>query len=115
MAGGMGGRDGPRETLAERTANTRARAGHSTQDFHGKRPADWATPLHERPEPVTPPPVLKHCWYAGPHGRQAALLLRWRKVEDGFDGLIVVAAPDEAGLNWAVTEMWVESSMLAPA
>lgn len=43
----------------------------------------------------------------------AALLVRWRQVGRGYDGLILVAAPDDGG--WALTEMWVESNMLEPA
>lgn len=93
-----------------------ARTGHSTQGFHGKPPADWSAPLRDGPRaPAAPPPELKHCWYSGPHGRQPALLLRWRRVEGGHDGLIVVAAPDETGTGWAVVEMWVEAALLSPA
>ena len=61
------------------------------------------------PDPV---PAIKHCWYDGPHGRQAALLLEWRKVGDGFDGRIAVAVPDTSG--WGLVEMWVDAAMLEP-
>lgn len=62
MAGGM--TPGRRETLAERTANTRARqAGHGTAGAHGKRPADWADVLRDPP----PRPVV---------GANQALLVR---------------------------------------
>lgn len=78
--------------------------------------AEWATPPHERPcaRHLLPPP-LRHCWYdGGLYGRQAALLLKWRTVEDRYDGLVVVATFDEAGERWAVTEMWVDSGLLSP-
>jgi hypothetical protein len=113
MAGGMSSGGG--ETLAERVANTRAQQAtdaaeaaapsHSTASFH--------TSAAGPPRRTAPPPV-KHCWYRGPYGRQAALLVRWRQVGGGYDGLILVPAPDE-GHGWAVVEMWVESDMLEPA
>ncbi|MFC7723609.1 hypothetical protein ACFQW6_00730 [Nocardioides sp. GCM10028917] len=123
----MGSKDGAfgRETLAERVANTRARqmssatSGHSTADLHGKRPnapAPWAAPPPGPASPGPPPPSIKHCWYDGPYGRQPALLLRWRRIAgDHYDGLIIVAAPDETGTSWVVMEMWAEASLLSPA
>ncbi len=59
------------------------------------------------------PPQAKHCWYLGPYGRQAALLVRWRQVGGGYDGPILVPVPDDGG--WTLAEMWVESNMLKPA
>lgn len=127
MAGGMGRKDDAsgRETLAERVANTRARqssfafSGHSTADLHGKRPsapASWAAPSPAPASPGPPPPSIKHCWYDGPYGRQPALLLRWRRIASHhYDGLIIVAAPDETGTAWVVMEMWTEASLLSPA
>ena len=118
MAGGMGrkGDDFGRETLAERVVNTRARqTGHGTAGFHGTRPATWMPPSAPEPAaPFSPPPKLRHCWYAGPLGRQPALFLRWRNIDGHYDGLIVVAAPDEDGTGWAVVEMWAESGLLSP-
>ncbi|KRF36579.1 hypothetical protein [Nocardioides sp. Soil805] len=58
------------------------------------------------------PPPTRHCWYDGPHGRQAALLLEWRRVGGAWNGRIAVAAPDTAG--WVLVEMWVDGGMLAP-
>lgn len=105
---------GGRETLAERVANTKARqAGHGTAGAHGKRPADWADVLREQPSEPQPPPV-RHCWYDGPHGRQAALLLKWRNTGGHYDGRIAVAA-DEPGMGWGIVEMWVSAGMLSPA
>lgn len=105
---------GGRETLAERVATTRARqGGHSTSDLHGKRPADWADVLREPARGPEPPPV-RHCWYDGPNGRQAALLLEWRNVGGHYDGRIAVAA-EEPVVGWGIVEMWVSSSMLSPA
>jgi len=89
MGGGRG------ESLAQRVADTNAR-----------QPAE---PRTDDPDPV---PAIKHCWYDGPHGRQAALLLEWRKVGDGFDGRIAVAVPDSSG--WGLVEMWVDAAMLEP-
>jgi hypothetical protein len=127
MAGGMSAGRG--ESLAQRVANTRARQAqdaataapqpvlsgfqtttdrvmpsHSTAPFHSPRPKAATAPQ---------PPQVTHCWYLGPYGRQAALLVRWRQVGGGYDGLIVVAVPD--GDGWALVEMWVESNMLEPA
>jgi hypothetical protein len=111
MAGGMD--PGGPETLAERVANTRARQGsHSTSDLHGKRPADWADVLRDRPAEPTPAPV-RPCWYDGPNGRQAALLLEWRNVSGHYDGRIAVAT-QEPGVGWGIVEMWVSAGMLAP-
>lgn len=102
------------ETLLQRMENTRAteaarQSQHGTQGFHGKRPADWSDAL--APTPTSPP--IKHCWYDGPHGRQAALLLGWRQVGGHYDGRIAVAALEPDG--WAIVEMWVDQGMLSPA
>ncbi|NYE35646.1 hypothetical protein F4692_000750 [Nocardioides cavernae] len=116
MAGGM--TPGGRETLAERLAATRARDAerqHGTHGFHGKRPADWADVLRAEPrlaDAAPAAPAIKHCWYDGPHGRQAALLLEWRGFDGYFRGRIAVAAPEADG--WAIVEMWVEQGMLSP-
>ncbi|MCW2738161.1 hypothetical protein [Nocardioides sp.] len=98
MAGGMNRRTRPERTenLAERVAATRAR-----QVGEPKQAAEIQ------------PPLLKHAWYDGPYGRQAALLLGWRRIEDRFDGRICVATPDDGG--WAIVEMWVDGAMLSPA
>jgi hypothetical protein len=95
MAGGMGRRSDPErgETLAQRVENTRARQ-------EGRRP-----------QPVVP--AVKHAWYDGPHGRQAALLLGWRNIQGRYDGRIAVAVED--GDGWAIVEMWVDGAMLSPA
>ena len=98
------------ESLAERVASTRARQEHGTQDLHGNRPAPWADALSESPSPAPSPPPVRHCFYEGPHGRQAALLLEWRRIGDRHDGRICVAAPDAGG--WALVEMWVDQGML---
>lgn len=42
-------------------------------------------------------PAVKHCWYDGPYGRQAALLLEWRGFDGYFHGRIAVAAPEADG------------------
>ena len=110
MAGGTTS-DG-RETMLQRVENTRARqAGHGTEGMHGKRPADWADALAE---PATPaaPPEIRHCWYDGPHGRQAALLLSWRQVEGRYSGRVAVACLEPEG--WIIVEMWVDQAMLSP-
>lgn len=113
MAGGMTP-DG-RETLLQRVENTRAneaaRAAHGTAGAHGKRPADWADALAGKSEQ---PPDIKHCWYDGPNGRQAALLLGWRNLGGHYDGRIAVAAL-EPGEGWGIVEMWVGAAMLSPA
>ena len=112
MAGGM--TPGGRENLAQRVENTRARqAGHGTADMHGRRPADWADALTANgPTPIAPP-AIRHCWYDGPHGRQAALLLGWRQVEGHYSGRVAVATLEPEG--WIITELWVDQAMLFPA
>ena len=87
------------ESIAQRVASTRARAE-----------ADGRPTPGPRPEPEPAPPPVRHCWYDGPHGRQAALLLEWRRVEGGYDGRIAVVAPDAGG--WVLVEMWVGQGML---
>lgn len=107
----MGAKD-EHGTLVDRLAQTRANEaarGHGTQGFHGTPPADWADSLRERP---ATPPAIKHCWYDGPYGRQAALLLEWRGGDGLFHGRIAVATHEPDG--WAITEMWVEQGLLAP-
>jgi hypothetical protein len=144
VAGGMGREDDsfPRETLAERVATTRARQaglGHGTSGFHGTPPnasSAWtappatppATPLGAPPVPPSAlstsasPPAARHpagpvrpCWFESPWGRQPALLLRWRRADDGsYSGLVVVAAPDETGEGWTVIRLWAAASLLTP-
>jgi hypothetical protein len=138
---GIGRRDDPfpRETLAERVANTRAHhagLGHGTADFHSSPPSASAAltaptqsakparppagdPAHFNVNPTAPSAApspaqpVKHCWYQAPWGRQPALLLRWRRATDGsYRGPIVVAAPDETGTGWTVVRLWADSSLL---
>lgn len=98
------------ETPLQRVDTRPCQRGHSTQGFHGNPPAPWADALSE--DRQSWPPVLQHCWYDGPYGRQAALLIEWRCIAGGYDGRIVVPAREPDG--WAVVEMWVESGMLSP-
>jgi hypothetical protein len=86
--------------------------GHGTHGFHGRRLADWADVLREPSRGADSPPV-RHCWYDGPNGRQAALLLGWRSVEGRYSGRVAVAALEPDG--WAIVEMWVDQGMLSPA
>jgi hypothetical protein len=86
------------ESLAQRVANTKAR-----QDGP-------ETPTVVVPEPESPPPV-RHCWFDGPHGRQAALLLEWRNLGGRYDGRIAVVLPSAEG--WATVELWVDGAMLS--
>lgn len=98
MAGGM---STGREPLAQRIANTKAAAERQ---------------LAPRVlEPVDPDavPAIRHCWFEGTHGRQAALLLEWRVTAGAWRGRIAVAAPDAGG--WVLVEQWVEAAMLTPA
>lgn len=110
MAGGM--TPGGRENLAQRVANTQARqTGRGTQDAHGTRPAYGTAPTPATPEHASPPAV-RHCWYYGPNGRQAALLLQWRNTGGHYDGHIAVATLE--GDGWAIVELWVAQGMLSP-
>lgn len=73
------------------------------------------TKANHNPEPVPSPdvpPDVKHCWYAGPEGRQAALVLKWRRVTPAasWEGYIAVARPDGGG--WDLVTMWVDAGML---
>jgi len=104
MAGGRS-RDSDHGTLADRLARTRANTERETARAEG------VTHPHEGP---TPPPV-KHCWYVGPDGRQAALLLDWRKVSEhsAWEGYIAVARPVDDG--WGLVTIWVGAGMLEQA
>ena len=93
MAGGLSSGHG--ESLAQRVAETKSRS-------LGAPPPDTQGPV----------PAIKHCWYSGSRGRQAALLLEWRRVGDGYDGRIAVAVPDSSG--WGLVEMWVDAALLEP-
>lgn len=57
------------------------------------RPLDeeLCTWVNQAEAPVQPPPI-RHCWYDGPNGRQAALLLGWRNAGGHYDRRIAVAA-----------------------
>lgn len=104
MAGGMRRRGTvPRETLAERVANTRARTAHA--------PAPELEPAHDRP------PTVRHAWYNGRHGRQACLVLRWRRLapEAPWEGYVALAAPDTSGDGWELVTMWVSAGLLERA
>lgn len=113
MAGGMG--RGGDETILQRVQNTRARQmGHSTADLHGTPPAGWFPGGTGDPTARPTPPPVRHCWYDGPNGRQAALLLEWRGGGGHYDGRIAVAA-QEPGAGWGIVEMWVAQGMLSSA
>ncbi|HXH78846.1 hypothetical protein [Nocardioides sp.] len=85
---------------------------------HGESLDQRVAEMTSRGLGATPPdahgsvPPIKHCWYSGPHGRQAALLLEWRRVGDGYDGRVAVAVPDSSG--WGLVEMWVDAALLEP-
>lgn len=51
----------------------------------------FTLPGRQAEAPVQPPPI-RHWWYDGPHGRQAASLLGWRNAGGHYDGRIAVAA-----------------------
>lgn len=87
----------------------RATSNHGTSGAHGTRPQPWAGALAT--SPASSPPI-RHCWYDGPHGRQAALLLEWRQIDGCYHGRIVVAASEPSG--WAVVEIVVQAELLAP-
>ena len=80
---------------------------------NGPRPG----PTHWLSRHLPPPPLrlpeVRHCWYDGPNGRQAALLLGWRQVEGRYSGRIAVACLEPEG--WIIVEMWVDQGMLSPA
>ncbi|MGN0062611.1 MAG: hypothetical protein ACI379_00095 [Nocardioides sp.] len=85
------------ESIAQRVANTRAGRAES--------------PPAPAPAPELSPPGVQHCWYDGPYGRQAALLLEWRQRAGTWSGRIAVSVPE--GDGWALVELWVEAGMLA--
>lgn len=118
-------KDSGHGTLADRIAQTKANElaretgpTHGTAGFHGTRPAPWADALRDPPAaaaPSEPEHPANHCWYDGPHGRQAALLLEWSeggRVERR--GRVAVACLEPDG-HWSMVEMWVEQGMLSPA
>ena len=91
------------ESLVARVATTQQRQ---------TSPPPAESPASATAAPSDVPPPTRHCWYDGPHGRQAALLLEWRRVGGGWAGRVAVAAPDPGG--WALVEMWVDAGLLAP-
>jgi hypothetical protein len=96
-----------RETLAQRVANTHARQGAPAT------PAADAGSIHSDGSGADSPPPVKHCWYGGPHGRQAALLLEWRNRAGTSHARIAVALP-HPDHGWGLAELWVEAGLLSP-
>lgn len=89
MAGGMNKR-ASFGTLADRTAaNVRDLAGSQE------------------------PPPLRHCFVTDMHGRQPALLMGWRRREDGWHGRVVRPVLEDG--SWVVVEEWLPSGLLDPA
>ena len=82
---------------------------HGTAGAHGKRPKAWAGSLVEPPKL----PVVRHCWFDGPYGRQAALLLGWRQIDGVYYGRIAVAVLQSDG--WIIVEMAVPAKLLTPS
>lgn len=89
------------ESIAERVARTKAAKAAEEEQ---------ATRLADHPEDV---PAVRHCWYDGPHGRQATLLLEWRNRAGTWCGRIMVAQLEDDG--WVMASLWVDGAMLEPA
>jgi hypothetical protein len=98
MAGGIGTGG---ESLAQRIANTKA----NTERQLARHELGYSGDAGGAPS-------IRHCWYDGPHGRQAGLLLEWRASTGIWRGRIAVAAQDDSG--WALVEQWVDADMLTP-
>ncbi|WP_156409779.1 hypothetical protein [Nocardioides sp. Soil796] len=111
MAGGAR-RFGDHGTMAERVAATRR---NSVVEEGAPAPVLRDGSSLASSGTVSKRPDLRHCWYAGPHGRQAALLIGWRRVSPtaGWEGHIAVAAPDDDG--WSIVTLWVGAGMLEAA
>ena len=60
-----------------------------------------------------PPMPVKHCWVTGADGRVPALLLEWRKRDDGWHARVV--RPVKDGDGWVVVEEWLPAGLLDPA
>ena len=89
MAGGMGKRPSF-GTLADRTAASQ----------------------HDMKQSTDSPP-LRHCYVTDAHGRLPALLLEWRRREDGWHGRVVRPVCEHE--VWVVVEEWLPSGLLDPA
>lgn len=76
----------------------------------GARP-DSAADAEDVDTPDLPP--IKHCFVTDAHGRLPALLLEWRRGDDGFEGRAVRPVSEAGG--WIVVEEWLPAGMLEPA
>ena len=65
------------------------------------------------PASESEPPTIRHCWVTDSHGRLPALLLEWRRREDGWHGRVVRPAIEHG--EWLVVEEWLPAAMLEPA
>jgi len=72
-------------------------------------------PMTDRVNPASEsePPTIRHCWVTDSHGRLPALLLEWRRREDGWHGRVVRPAIEHG--EWLVVEEWLPAAMLEPA
>ena len=90
------GRKGDRISLHER--------------IHGT-PPPRAQPTRQAQSAAAPDPTrVKHCWVTDRHGRLPGLLLEWRHVASGWQGL-VVRPVIEVGV-WIVVEEWLPAELL---
>lgn len=115
MAGGFRKRDSSQGTYARPSwARTTSDEQREHTEHQTGNDGDYpGLPLQR----LTPPDV-KHCWYDGPNGRQAALLLKWSRGSDQsrWRGYVAVARPSEDGSGeWDLVTMWVSAGLLAPA
>jgi hypothetical protein len=69
--------------------------------------------LNPEPQPPAESPTVRHCWVTDSHGRSPALLLEWRRHEDGWHGRVV--RPVLEGDAWLVVEEWLPAGLLDPA
>ena len=93
MAGGMGKR---RESF--RLGGRINPAAH-----HGRSAASPA-------EPEALP--VRHCWVTDRHGRLPALVLEWRRRDDGWHARVVRPVREDDG--WQVVEEWLPAGLLDP-
>jgi hypothetical protein len=66
--------------------------------------------VNPRPEALADLPPIWHCRVTDRHGRLPALLLEWRRHEDGWHGRMVRPVLEDGA--WQVVEEWLPAGPL---
>jgi hypothetical protein len=104
MAGGMNSPGVQRRALA------RWQTGDESDEQVGRNSSD-------QPEARPPTPLGRHCWAVGVPGRPGrwlALLVDWRRRDDGWSGRVLLAYQDAEDGCTTVVDTWLSASYLRP-